>query len=757
MSQTTIRRSGLTQILGVLCLCLLAFTQTHALAELTEGPRITRLASPTDSQQVTGLIQVETHVTGLDDDADYDVRYQIDGPSGFINTAREAPFTLLDGQGWDTSNVKPGDYTLHAFFIRNHRVVDFRIVRFTVIPDIKIQRILGIEDGAVLTDPVQVQALIDGGAPTRVVFDLKGDQEINSVERYNPYVMLGDGRVWDVTQFPTGPYTLTVSAYFGEHLSDSQTLSFQIAEPGPEPSTPEELVQLAPDPEPTPATDTDTHADTNTDNDHPLPTAVSRGFLGINLSPVNYYNREWVFVDAMKQSRKWLPTRSGGATPWDSGEALRLNDHGWPILRDGQAAHTIMMIDNQGAYPAGKYVCTYEGDGIIEFDYDARVVNRNGRRIELDVNPSDKGIYLRIDKSNPGNPVRNIKVWLPGFEDAESSFHPLFIERLKPFRVIRFMDWSRTNGSNIEDWSDRPSPDYHTQGTSRGVALKHMIDLCNELGADPWFCMPHKADDGYVYSFAAQVKQHLRPDLNVYIEWSNEVWNSQFPQHNWVKDRSGSGSLSEGFRQVWAHETNRDFGLWRDVFAQDADRVIRVAAGQKDNPWVTEKLTEALDGRFDAISCSTYFGLTSSQRKQLNASTSAGDILDLSMQEMSRSLRRNYQAHGELVRAWSARLDRTIPLIGYEGGQHYTASGGNPPWARALIDVQDHPRMYQVYLANMREWEDAGGSLFTAFNFVEKPDKWGSWGQLDFQDQELDKAPKYRALLDYKTRSPPND
>ncbi|MEZ6190317.1 MAG: hypothetical protein R3C45_03400 [Phycisphaerales bacterium] len=66
--------------------------------------------------------------------------------------------------------------------------------------------------------------------------------------------------------------------------------------------------------------------------------------------------------------------------------------------------------------------------------------------------------------------------------------------------------------------------------------------------------------------------------------------------------------------------------------------------------------------------------------------------------------------------------------------------------------MQNHPKMYDAYLANMREWENAGGSLFTAFNFVEKPDQWGAWGQMDFMDQAINKAPKYKALLDYKSK-----
>ena len=754
MTHTARRSSGRLTLPYILCLgiTLLSILPANTSADSraqsrAEKGHILEVIAPEQNALVSGTIHVETKVSELKDNADYDVRYQIDGPSGFIYTARQGPYKLFGEEGWDTSTAQAGDYTLHAFFIHNHRCIDFRIIRFSIVKDLTIESVQGVNDGDVLTDPVQVQANIDGGTPSRVVFHLDGPQTLTSIERYDPYVMLGDGAVWDVTRFPAGQYTLSVTAYSGSFAADSITRTFQIApsdDDGPFPMDPIDTFTEETPTDETPSTP-------RTGDDNPLPTAKSRNFLGMNLAEVTYYTREWVFVDAMKQSRQWLPTYSGGSAPWDSGESLALNSEGWPILKPGQAAHTITMIDTDGAYPAGYYTCTYEGDGELAFGRDARVIKREGKRITLDVTPTDSGIYLRVDSSNPTNPVRNIKLWLPGFENSESSFHPLYIERLKPFSVIRFMDWARVNGSNAVTASDLPDEDYYTQGTDEGVALKYMIELCNELGADPWFCMPHKADDGYVFSFATQVKEQLRPDLNVYIEWSNEVWNSQFPQHNWVKAKADGVSLSEGFRRVWAQESIRDFEIWRDVFGSQSDRVIRVAAGQKDNPWVTEKLAEALNGQFDALSCSTYFALTSSQRGLLSSSTTASRILDLADQEMSRGVRSNYQAHGKLARDWSNKLGRNIPLIAYEGGQHYTAHGGNPPWASALIDVQSHPRIYQIYLDNMREWENAGGSLFVAFNFVDKPDKWGSWGALDYQDQDLDEAHKYRALLDYKS------
>lgn len=666
------------------------------------------------------------------------VTFDIKGPQNFYHTDRERPYFLFgDNQEWDINQVPTGKYTIDVTAYDGSTPVHTRTLNFSIERDIRIRRVIGINNDMVLSKPTTVQADVVGGVPSKVVFKVEGPKNIYDVETSAPYFMFGDGNEWDVTQYPEGRYTLRVITFSGEEQSHSRTLSFEIVHPKPEPTpTPRPNPNPNPNPDPDPG---------------PAPTPRSRNFLGMNLAEVTYYTREWVFVDAMKQSREWLPTRSGGSDPWDSGESLKLDGNGWPILRAGQAAHTIMFHDTQGAYPAGRYVCTWDGDGEVVLGWDATEVNRRNRRVTANVRPTNLGIYLRIDSSNPNNPVRNVKVWLPGFEDARSAFHPFYLQRLKPFSVIRFMDWQRTNGSGVVSWSDRANPDNYTQGTGDGVAIEYMIDLCNELGADPWFCMPHLANDRYVQNFANLVKSRLRKDLNVYVEWSNEVWNSQFPQHQWVRGRSDGRSLSGPFHATWAEEADRDFEIWMDVWGNQSDRVIRVAAAQKDNPWVTQQLTNELSGEFDAISCTTYFGLSSSQLRELSSRTTADDLLDQAIGEMSRSLRDNYRAHGALSRQWTRKLKRSIPLIGYEGGQHYTAAGGNPPYARAFLEMQNHPKMYDAYLANMREWENAGGSLFTAFNFVEKPDQWGAWGQMDFMDQAINKAPKYKALLDYKS------
>jgi hypothetical protein len=66
-----------------------------------------------------------------------------------------------------------------------------------------------------------------------------------------------------------------------------------------------------------------------------------------------------------------------------------------------------------------------------------------------------------------------------------------------------------------------------------------------------------------------------------------------------------------------------------------------------------------------------------------------------------------------------------------------------------LIAAQDHPKMYDLYQQNMLEFERAGGSANVMFNYVGRRDQWGSWGHLQYQDESLNSARKFKAILDY--------
>ncbi len=54
--------------------------------------------------------------------------------------------------------------------------------------------------------------------------------------------------------------------------------------------------------------------------------------------------------------------------------------------------------------------------------------------------------------------------------------------------------------------------------------------------------------------------------------------------------------------------------------------------------------------------------------------------------------------------------------------------------------------MYDRYLEYLEGIEAAGVEVFVNFNYMGLQNKYGAWGALWAQDQDLETAPKYKAL-----------
>jgi hypothetical protein len=253
--------------------------------------------------------------------------------------------------------------------------------------------------------------------------------------------------------------------------------------------------------------------------------------VGTNLAGIAYYSAELPFVDVMKMSSDWVSiydSNLAGSWTWGNGQPIHLRDDGYPkYLEYGQILVKLMLRDVHRHAPSGRYTCLFDGDGVIDFSFDAKAVAFGKNRVEFTFTPTwqdgctssycgDNGILLMLRKTNINNPVRNIRIIMPGFESMANvmPFHPWFLENIKNYKVLRFMDWQLTNNNNYTvNWMDRNLPTNASQ--SKGVALEHMVQLSNIIGAAPWFCMPHVASDLYITNFANYVKSHLRPDVEV--------------------------------------------------------------------------------------------------------------------------------------------------------------------------------------------------------------------------------------------------
>ncbi len=135
---------------------------------------------------------------------------------------------------------------------------------------------------------------------------------------------------------------------------------------------------------------------------------------------------------------------------------------------------------------------------------------------------------------------------MPGFENTYQNqvYHPDFLATISQMRTLRFMDWERTNGQSIENWSSRTTANSFSQAGPAGVSVEHMVDLANATNIDPWFTIPHLANDSYIQEFAILVKQRLKPHLRVYVEFSNELWNGGFTQAGWIKQWAAQNGLT---------------------------------------------------------------------------------------------------------------------------------------------------------------------------------------------------------------------
>lgn len=481
--------------------------------------------------------------------------------------------------------------------------------------------------------------------------------------------------------------------------------------------------------------------------------------VGVNLSEVSFWSSEWVFVDVFKKAGRWLPQRVNSSV-WDTGEPLDVDTDGWVrSLRPGQAAGTITCLGTGGRYPGGRYVCLYDGNGDIELGFDARPVNVRPGRIEADVTPSGDGIYVKLVRTDPQDPVRNIRVIMPGFEATyqQQPFHPQFLHRWRWFKVLRFMNWGRASESRVRSWNQRTRPGSASQGGDSGVCYELMIRLANELDADPWFSIPHLADDDYVRQLATLARDTVEPGRKIYLEYSNEVWNGGFEQHHYAAERGLALGLStvrgQAALRYQAQRSVEIFDIFENVFGGH-QRLVRVLAAQHASPGVGVEVMDWGNAwrHADALAIAPYVG------GGLGDPALQAEIARMTEIELFVAMVPRLLDNIDRVRqnANEARA-RGLELIAYEGGQHL-AGYGSAQNNTALTDLfqraNRHPAMAWLYYALQEGWRSAGGRMFVTFNSLGAYSRYGSWGLCEWETSTPLKCPKYWGFLYFAAANP---
>ncbi len=510
----------------------------------------------------------------------------------------------------------------------------------------------------------------------------------------------------------------------------------------------------------------------------------------MGLTGVSDWSPQLPFIDLMKQSRPWQD--------WDNGiEGFTVDEQGWVTeLKENQTAATVFYTPANGeAMLFSRVVVLYEGEGELRYAWAARKIPHESSPGRDVVTVGANANLLKIVSVNSSNPLRNIRIipepYLSNYEAGE-IFNPLFLERIGEFRALRFMDWMKTNDQPEHNWARRNLPESRSWNEG-GVPLEVMIQLANIVDADPWFTLPHLADETYINSFASMVQQQLAAHLTVYVEHSNEVWNWNYDQAQYadVTGRARWGEEGDAFMQWHGMRTAQICDAFKQgPFSAQPARVKCVLGvqtawhglqhGAVECPlWVAEGNEPCYQHGVDYLGVTTYFngglnGPWSAENSGDHESVlrSWFDDADGGLDKAFAQLNDGSQLKGlEDHRDYAGVVDELrqemaywsnyagqyqLGLVAYEGGQHITANGLAMQDDQDFIDfhiaINRDTRMQQLYKDIFNAWKDSGGQLHMCFVDFGAASKWGSWGALEYLDQPA--SPKWEGIIDFNRQQP---
>jgi hypothetical protein len=482
--------------------------------------------------------------------------------------------------------------------------------------------------------------------------------------------------------------------------------------------------------------------------------------IGTNLGELRDWGADRPFVDVFKQSRAWISTSEG---TWDDGRPLDLDARGnVQRLAAGQAARSLVFWGDELDFPAGAYRVTWTGSGTIDFwPQGGQASSTKTGSFTLDAEPSRGGIAVTITKTDPQDPIRDIHVFAPGVDPAQ-RFHPAFLERLKGYSTLRFMDWLNTNDSALVGAAERPLP-ADLRYTTKGVPAEVVADLCNRLQAHCWINVGHTWDDALVEAVAVALRDALDPKLRLYVEHSNEVWNGIFPVAEFAKRRGVAAELArdpfEAQLRFHARRSAQVHAVFDRVFAArspvEPARVVRVLGGWAANAWSTGILLDQVkkDGAVvDVVAIAPYFGGALGEPEQ-RAVVAAMDLPSL-----LRRLETSVDEAVASVKEQKAVCDKhRVGLVAYEGGQHLAGVGpvAEDDRVNKLFDAANADgAMKTLYLRYLKGWKDQGGGLFVHYTSTQRDSRYGRWGALTSMTQPRAKAPKFDALMTFVETTP---
>ena len=493
--------------------------------------------------------------------------------------------------------------------------------------------------------------------------------------------------------------------------------------------------------------------------------------LGINFMVCTDYDFGYIFADVVKQGRHWFTP--GGADP------CPVDANGWPT---GDDAAMIMFASGmpgvQGTYKLSFDASTPnvtltnwypDPNGYITF---ANKVYNNGH-YTVDVNVSSAALggpeFISPHFQNTGNGVRNVKCMMPGQQPGDVFSNNMLnaIDLFGTMRPTGMVDASMIHSVN---WSDRrnalsPSQSNYPMPNDNlhyGVSYEYLIMLANQTHKDLWLNLPRLATDDYITKTAQLCKYGsdgvnpytstqsnpvfppLDANLNLYTEFSNEIWNYNADNekdlavaeqnagdpYHWNYDNSGNVyywafertgykamHISNIFRSVFgdAQMPNTGNSRIRPVLAGQIDRypVYLVGLQYIDHVWgagnAYGNTPHPVNYYFYALSGAPYPVFNTTADNLTVDDIFAGLYNCLSGTGESGDGYNNFKMIDDL-RTFSIQYG--LKMVAYEGGQSLYKQGHSDAAKEA---AQNDPRMKQFTKDLLNYWFSKTDGVFLYF------------------------------------------
>jgi hypothetical protein len=493
----------------------------------------------------------------------------------------------------------------------------------------------------------------------------------------------------------------------------------------------ETVGSVAPKPTPTP-----------TPTSTPAASAVKPMKIGINLMEASYYATTRPFMNLLAADGWALNSPTLGQIPMPD-DRLDANRN-TILVKSGETARR-MIARPQQTY-LGKsvdIVCKWQGTGTVKLFVDryAKNVLYGDRKVKFtwrSEGPATPWGMLEMTSVSATDPVRNMDC-READANPNTIYNPDYVAAIAKYNTVRFVKWNHVELNFTPTIDNRTKPGMASYvGQRDGVAIEYMIGIANEAKVNPWFNIHWKGSKEWVRKFAELVRDNLDPSLKVYVELSNEVWNSYYSVHAQARTEGVAAGLSTDsgvallYRQAQKHAEVMD--IWSDVFKGQEHRLVRVLGAQHVNPWVGSTMMAYKDTatKVDALATAPYL--------EFELDKVTVNLSDLS--GIFTSLRSTLDARLTAAMQNKAVADKYGKrYITYEAGQSIYSSNATLNKA-----INRDPRMGQLYTRYLAFWQQYVGDLTNLYASVYNPTEFGAWGLQEYDNQPMTEAPKAMAV-----------